>query len=222
LRYRRSGHLHGPLTRLLLAGTVPGVIVGAVIRVPAARPTGVPRRGRARAARPRPLADRADNLARNGTTDDNPSCGNADPRRWRRRRHLWDRRWLDPQPDSGRVGHGSGRRRTCCPRVDLRHVNHRSGHLRGARAVHTGPDRPRLAHRDRLWRRRSPGRLPRALSAIPCTHRVRHRRCERPGAPQSPLRCLHAGDARTAPARSLGTEPYITTRVAGMHARSSA
>jgi uncharacterized membrane protein YfcA len=33
LRYRRSGHLHGPLTRLLLAGTVPGVIVGAVIRV---------------------------------------------------------------------------------------------------------------------------------------------------------------------------------------------
>jgi uncharacterized protein len=33
LRYRRSGHLYGPLTRLLLAGTVPGVIVGAVIRV---------------------------------------------------------------------------------------------------------------------------------------------------------------------------------------------
>jgi uncharacterized membrane protein YfcA len=32
LRYCRSGHLHGPLTRLLLAGTVPGVIVGAVIR----------------------------------------------------------------------------------------------------------------------------------------------------------------------------------------------
>jgi uncharacterized membrane protein YfcA len=33
LRYRRSGHLYGPLTRLLLAGTVPGVVVGAVIRV---------------------------------------------------------------------------------------------------------------------------------------------------------------------------------------------
>ena len=33
LRYRRSGHLHGPLARLLIAGTVPGVIAGAVIRV---------------------------------------------------------------------------------------------------------------------------------------------------------------------------------------------
>ena len=33
LRYRRSGALAGPLTRLLLAGTVPGVVIGAVIRV---------------------------------------------------------------------------------------------------------------------------------------------------------------------------------------------
>ncbi|MEU6290711.1 sulfite exporter TauE/SafE family protein [Streptomyces sp. NPDC046988] len=33
LRYRRAGQLGGPLTRLLIAGTVPGVIVGAVIRV---------------------------------------------------------------------------------------------------------------------------------------------------------------------------------------------
>src|SRR3954453_22459828 len=33
LQYRRVGHLRGPLTRLLLAGTVPGVIVGAIIRV---------------------------------------------------------------------------------------------------------------------------------------------------------------------------------------------
>ena len=33
LRYRRSGHLYGPLTRLLLAGAVPGVVAGAVIRV---------------------------------------------------------------------------------------------------------------------------------------------------------------------------------------------
>src|SRR3954453_16148142 len=33
LRYCRIGHLRGPLTRLLLAGTVPGVIIGAIIRV---------------------------------------------------------------------------------------------------------------------------------------------------------------------------------------------
>ncbi|BCJ47209.1 UPF0721 transmembrane protein [Actinoplanes ianthinogenes] len=33
LRYRRNGQLTGPLARLLIAGTVPGVIVGAVIRV---------------------------------------------------------------------------------------------------------------------------------------------------------------------------------------------
>jgi uncharacterized membrane protein YfcA len=33
LRYRRSGHVTGPLTRLLLAGTLPGVVVGAVLRV---------------------------------------------------------------------------------------------------------------------------------------------------------------------------------------------
>lgn len=33
LRYRRSGLLAGPLTRLLLAGTVPGMIAGAVVRV---------------------------------------------------------------------------------------------------------------------------------------------------------------------------------------------
>jgi uncharacterized protein len=33
LRYRRSGQLTGPLTRLLLAGTLPGVVVGAVVRV---------------------------------------------------------------------------------------------------------------------------------------------------------------------------------------------
>ncbi|GAB1692086.1 sulfite exporter TauE/SafE family protein [Krasilnikovia sp. M28-CT-15] len=32
-RYRRLGTLAGPLTRLLLAGTLPGVVVGAVIRV---------------------------------------------------------------------------------------------------------------------------------------------------------------------------------------------
>jgi uncharacterized protein len=33
LRYRRQGQLVGPLTRRLIAGTVPGVIVGAVARV---------------------------------------------------------------------------------------------------------------------------------------------------------------------------------------------
>jgi uncharacterized protein len=33
LRYRRSGHLTGPLTRLMLTGTLPGVIAGAVLRV---------------------------------------------------------------------------------------------------------------------------------------------------------------------------------------------
>ncbi|MEU8139646.1 sulfite exporter TauE/SafE family protein [Streptodolium elevatio] len=32
-RYRKSGRLGGPLTRLLIAGTVPGVVAGAVIRV---------------------------------------------------------------------------------------------------------------------------------------------------------------------------------------------
>lgn len=32
-RYRRSGGLTGPLTRLLLAGTLPGVVLGACIRV---------------------------------------------------------------------------------------------------------------------------------------------------------------------------------------------
>jgi uncharacterized protein len=33
LRYRRAGQLTGPLTRKLLAGTLPGVIAGAIIRV---------------------------------------------------------------------------------------------------------------------------------------------------------------------------------------------
>lgn len=33
LRHHRSGGLRGPLTRLLILGTVPGVVVGAVIRV---------------------------------------------------------------------------------------------------------------------------------------------------------------------------------------------
>ncbi|MFF7255393.1 TSUP family transporter [Streptomyces microflavus] len=33
LRHHRSGGLRGPLTRLLVLGTVPGVVVGAVIRV---------------------------------------------------------------------------------------------------------------------------------------------------------------------------------------------
>ncbi|MGW6721597.1 TSUP family transporter [Streptomyces sp. NPDC054995] len=33
LRHQRSGGLRGPLTRLLVLGTVPGVVVGAVIRV---------------------------------------------------------------------------------------------------------------------------------------------------------------------------------------------
>ena len=33
LRYRRAGQLAGPLTRTILVGAVPGVIVGAVIRV---------------------------------------------------------------------------------------------------------------------------------------------------------------------------------------------
>lgn len=32
LRYRRDGNLFGPLTRQLVAGTLPGVVVGAVIR----------------------------------------------------------------------------------------------------------------------------------------------------------------------------------------------
>ncbi|MFJ3520316.1 sulfite exporter TauE/SafE family protein [Streptomyces sp. NBC_01232] len=33
LRHHRAGSLRGPLTRLLVVGTVPGVIIGAVIRV---------------------------------------------------------------------------------------------------------------------------------------------------------------------------------------------
>jgi hypothetical protein len=33
LRHRRGGGLTGPLTRLLLAGTLPGVVVGAAVRV---------------------------------------------------------------------------------------------------------------------------------------------------------------------------------------------
>ncbi|MFE6973033.1 TSUP family transporter [Streptomyces sp. NPDC057682] len=33
LRYGRAGQLGGPLTRLLVAGTAPGVVIGAVIRV---------------------------------------------------------------------------------------------------------------------------------------------------------------------------------------------
>ncbi|MFE6035927.1 sulfite exporter TauE/SafE family protein [Streptomyces sp. NPDC056452] len=33
LRYRTSGRLRGPLTRLLVVGAVPGVVIGAVIRV---------------------------------------------------------------------------------------------------------------------------------------------------------------------------------------------
>ncbi|MFD9307416.1 TSUP family transporter [Streptomyces sp. NPDC060048] len=33
LRYRRTGALHGPLVRRLVLGTLPGVVVGAVIRV---------------------------------------------------------------------------------------------------------------------------------------------------------------------------------------------
>ncbi|MFC6081133.1 TSUP family transporter [Sphaerisporangium aureirubrum] len=33
LRYRRRGHLGGPLTRLLVLGTLPGVVIGALIRV---------------------------------------------------------------------------------------------------------------------------------------------------------------------------------------------
>ncbi|MGW1226042.1 sulfite exporter TauE/SafE family protein [Streptomyces sp. NPDC002530] len=33
LRYGRAGQLGGPLTRLLIAGTVPGVVIGAVLRV---------------------------------------------------------------------------------------------------------------------------------------------------------------------------------------------
>lgn len=33
LRHARSGRLGGPLTRLLLVGTVPGVVIGALIRV---------------------------------------------------------------------------------------------------------------------------------------------------------------------------------------------
>jgi uncharacterized membrane protein YfcA len=33
LRYRRGGLLYGPLTRRLIAGTLPGVVLGALIRV---------------------------------------------------------------------------------------------------------------------------------------------------------------------------------------------
>lgn len=33
LRYWRAGRLGGPLTRLLIAGTAPGVVIGAVVRV---------------------------------------------------------------------------------------------------------------------------------------------------------------------------------------------
>lgn len=33
LRYRRAGALHGPLVRRLVLGTLPGVVIGAVIRV---------------------------------------------------------------------------------------------------------------------------------------------------------------------------------------------
>ncbi|KOX02239.1 membrane protein [Streptomyces sp. NRRL B-1140] len=41
LRYRRDGNLFGPLTRRLIAGTLPGVVLGAVIRVFAVPGPGV-------------------------------------------------------------------------------------------------------------------------------------------------------------------------------------
>jgi uncharacterized membrane protein YfcA len=41
LRYRRRGRLASPLTRLLLLGTLPGVVVGAVVRVFAVPGPGV-------------------------------------------------------------------------------------------------------------------------------------------------------------------------------------
>ncbi|MFJ4836382.1 TSUP family transporter [Streptomyces sp. NPDC088747] len=41
LRYWRAGRLGGPLTRLLIAGTVPGVVVGAVLRVVAVPSPGI-------------------------------------------------------------------------------------------------------------------------------------------------------------------------------------
>ncbi|MFD0904773.1 TSUP family transporter [Actinomadura sediminis] len=33
VRYRRSGHLTGPLARRSVVGTLPGMVVGAVVRV---------------------------------------------------------------------------------------------------------------------------------------------------------------------------------------------
>ncbi|MFE7127446.1 TSUP family transporter [Streptomyces sp. NPDC057617] len=41
LRYRSNGHLRGPLTRLLVLGTLPGVVIGAVIRVYAVPGPGI-------------------------------------------------------------------------------------------------------------------------------------------------------------------------------------
>nr|WP_198655143.1 sulfite exporter TauE/SafE family protein [Streptomyces geranii] len=41
LRYRREGTLYGPLTRRLVAGTLPGVVIGAVVRVFAVPGAGI-------------------------------------------------------------------------------------------------------------------------------------------------------------------------------------
>ena len=164
-RYWRQGQNGGRLAVVLIAGTLPGVIAGSVIRVEAA--ARCPRlrsrgRGGAAPARRLDLPDRAC-PARNGTpARARRSRARVDPARGGRglrRRDLRHRRRVDPGPDPHRHRAPAPRSRPGRPGVHLRDLGGRGDHVPGPLGPSPRVGRPRLADRNRAGRRRAGGRV---------------------------------------------------------------
>ena len=158
-RYRRQHQTGGRLALLLITGTLPGVIAGSVIRVelvPGPRvfdllvaalllPLGI------WLAATRPARDR--DPAPAGPPDPGPRADLPGVPDRLCRRHLRDRRRLDPRAHLDRVRPPGLRSRPGRPGLHLRDLPRRRDHVH--HLVHQrGPGGPELAHRHRAGHRR--------------------------------------------------------------------
>ena len=134
LRFRRRSQFDWSLTLQLLAGSVPGVVLGSVIRVYVAADPDTFRLLAAavlmpvgvfilrRSPLPQPGRERPRLRAANGP--------NARIRRGHRRRHLRHRRRVRSRPHPRGNGYGGRHRRPCRARLHVGHLPGRRGRLR--------------------------------------------------------------------------------------------
>ena len=172
-RYWRQGQTGGSLAKVLIAGTLPGVVAGSVIRVellPGPRVFGLvvsavllPLGAWLALTRPPGTGERSALAAFHLRAPPPRRLGRL--RRW----HLRDRGRLHPGPRPDRVGPRARRGRSRRPRLDFRHFRGRGDHfhrlVRPPRHRQPRTGRPASPWASAGWRARTP--VPASSPACP-------------------------------------------------------